>query len=116
MPTPDTVTGSRERELAEFLERFVAELQPLELEHNPELASLKGFKALAGTDGLSVYDNDSLASLEGLESLARVGVLVVRDNDALLDVDALEAFETAVIGPESVTGGDGVTELATGRA
>jgi peptidyl-dipeptidase A len=32
--TPDIVTGSRERELADFIESFVAELQPLELQHN----------------------------------------------------------------------------------
>jgi hypothetical protein len=81
----------------------------LDLEHNPELASLKGFKALAGTDGLTLYDNDSLESLAGLESLARAGVLEIRDNDALLDVDALEALETVVISPESVTGGDGAS-------
>ena len=34
MPTPDTLTGSRERELADFIERLVGELQPLELQHN----------------------------------------------------------------------------------
>src|SRR5207244_8165963 len=33
-PTPDVVTGSRERELAGFIDLFVAELRPLELAHN----------------------------------------------------------------------------------
>ena len=52
MPTPDTVTGSRERELAEFLERFVAELQPLELEHNHAYW-------LANTTGEARYEAES---------------------------------------------------------
>lgn len=34
MPTSPTAAGPRERELAEFIERFVAEMRPLELAHN----------------------------------------------------------------------------------
>src|SRR5439155_25074368 len=34
MSTPHTATGSRESELAGFIEQLVGELQPLELQHN----------------------------------------------------------------------------------
>jgi peptidyl-dipeptidase A len=52
MPTPDTLIGSRERELADFIERLVGELQPLELEHNTAYW-------LANTTGEARYEEES---------------------------------------------------------
>ena len=52
MTTFSTVTGARESELADFLERFVAEVQPLELQHNQALW-------LANTTGESRYQEES---------------------------------------------------------
>jgi len=52
VPTPDLVTGSRERELAPFIDAFVAELQPLELQHNEAFW-------LANTTGESRYEEES---------------------------------------------------------
>ena len=52
MPTPDVATASRERELAGFIEPFVAELQPLELEHNHAFW-------LANTTGEARYEDES---------------------------------------------------------
>ena len=49
---PDAVTGSRESELAEFVERLVAELAPLELEHNEAFW-------LANTTGDPRYEAES---------------------------------------------------------
>src|SRR5262249_34668759 len=50
--TPGTVTGSRERELSGFIERLVAELQPLELQHNEAFW-------LANTTGEPRYEEES---------------------------------------------------------
>ena len=52
MNSTGAITGSRERELAEFLERFVAELQPLELQHNEAFW-------LASTTGEAKFEADS---------------------------------------------------------
>ena len=52
MPTPDIVAGPRERELAGFIERFVAELQPLELQHNDAFW-------LANTTGEARWEEES---------------------------------------------------------
>ena len=52
MPTPDTVTGARERELSEFIGGFVAEIQPLELKHNEAFW-------LANTTGEARYEEES---------------------------------------------------------
>src|SRR5262249_59346732 len=50
--TPPAGTGSRERELAEFVEQIVAELQPLEHQHNEAFW-------LANTTGESRYEAES---------------------------------------------------------
>jgi peptidyl-dipeptidase A len=52
LSTPGTVTGTRERELASFVERFVGELQPLELQHNEQFW-------LANTTGEARYEQES---------------------------------------------------------
>ena len=52
MPTPDTVTSARERELSEFIGGFVAEIQPLELKHNEAFW-------LANTTGEARYEEES---------------------------------------------------------
>ncbi len=52
MDPSGAVTGSRERELAEFVERFVAELQPLELKYNEAFW-------LANTTGEEKYEAQS---------------------------------------------------------
>jgi peptidyl-dipeptidase A len=52
VPASDAATGSRERELADFVERFVAELQPLELQHNNAYW-------LANTTGEARYEEES---------------------------------------------------------
>lgn len=50
--TTGTAAGTRERELADFLERYVAEMQPLELQHNQAFW-------LANTTGEARYEEES---------------------------------------------------------
>ncbi len=52
MNSSGAVTGSRERDLSEFVERFVAELKPLELQHNQAFW-------LANTTGEARHEEES---------------------------------------------------------
>lgn len=52
MQTTGAVAGARERELAEFLERYTAEMQPLELQHNQAFW-------LANTTGEARHEQES---------------------------------------------------------
>ncbi len=72
MSTTATPTGTSERELAEFLERFVAEMRPLELKRNEA-------SWLANTTGESRYEEESAR----LDSEMRL-VLARRESYALL--------------------------------
>ena len=83
MQTTGAPAGARERELAEFLERYLAEMRPLELQHNQAFW-------LANTTGEARYEEESarldatmrlvLARREAYQQLTRL-----RDGGSLAD-------------------------------
>ncbi len=83
MPTTGSATSARERELADFIERYVAEVQPLELAHNQAFW-------LANTTGEARHEEESarldsamrlvLARRESYQMLSRL-----RDDGPLAD-------------------------------